>query len=171
MKLKQRFIGGGIAITFICTVCILFLFKLSDYDENSIPLDRHFGAATDANNRHELRSSDTTENISNELSPEGRNPWDVWNTWVNPDYLYPITGFESSEMKLILKALTTSPVVSFGLGHKGTQLKTSMNLLEQQRTVFKPMRYDSMLLWSQVYICTIDCEPPTVLCHHEYTCT
>lgn len=144
MKFRVRFIGGGV-IAFVCAVLVLF--KLLENSEKPISSSHHFEITADTN-RHELSSNtfshlehtDTTEITS--TAKTGPSSWDVWKRWVNPDYLYPITGFGSLEMALILEALSTLPVVSFGLGHKGTQLKASMDLLEHQRTVFKPMRYE-----------------------------
>ena len=70
-----------------------------------------------------------------------KDPWAIWQGWVKPDYLYPEGVFWSDEMNLILFSMATKPVTEFGVGHKGTQLKTSLLLGdEKQRTSFKPMR-------------------------------
>ncbi len=68
------------------------------------------------------------------------DPWKVWGRWVSEDYFYPEGAFNSSEMNSILQALAMSQITEFGLGYKGTQLKTTM-MLGHQRTVFKPKRY------------------------------
>ena len=70
---------------------------------------------------------------------KGRDPWDIWKNWVKQDSFYPQGAFQSDEMNLILSAMVAVPITSFGLGHKGTQLKATA-MLGQQRTVFKPKR-------------------------------
>lgn len=68
-----------------------------------------------------------------------RNPWLIWQQWVKEDSLYPQNAFWSDEMNHILVSMATAPITSFGVGHKGTQLKASL-FLGKQRTAFKPMR-------------------------------
>lgn len=68
-----------------------------------------------------------------------KSPWVIWEMWVKPNYLYPEGAFWSDDMNYIIDAMATAPITSFGLGHKGTQLKATM-FLGKQRTVFKPMR-------------------------------
>ena len=65
--------------------------------------------------------------------------WEIWHKWVKPEYLYPEEAFWSDEMNQILNAMATAPITSFGVGHKGTQLKAMM-MLGKQKTAFKPMR-------------------------------
>ena len=65
--------------------------------------------------------------------------WEIWQKWVKPDYLYPENAFWSDEMNQILTAMATAPITSFGVGHKGTQLKATV-MLGEQKTAFKPMR-------------------------------
>ena len=65
--------------------------------------------------------------------------WEIWQKWVKPNYLYPEDAFWSDEMNQILNAMATAPITSFGVGHKGTQLKATM-MLGEQKTAFKPMR-------------------------------
>lgn len=76
-----------------------------------------------------------------QVSPQvaSKDPWAIWNDWVVPDYFYPKNSFESEEMNHILATMATAPITSFGLGHKGTQLKATA-MLGAQRTVFKPKR-------------------------------
>jgi hypothetical protein len=68
-----------------------------------------------------------------------KDPWSIWEGWVRPDYLYPAGAFYSEEMNHILNVMATAPITSFGVGHKGTQLKATA-MLGAQRTVFKPKR-------------------------------
>lgn len=68
-----------------------------------------------------------------------KDPWSIWMGWVKPDYLYPENAFYSEEMNHILAVMATAPITSFGVGHKGTQLKATA-MLGMQRTVFKPKR-------------------------------
>jgi len=68
------------------------------------------------------------------------DPWELWSNWVSEDYFYPEDKFYSEEMNVILEAMSTKTVTEFGIGHRGTQLKTTM-MLGAQRTVFKPKRY------------------------------
>ena len=68
-----------------------------------------------------------------------KSPWVIWERWVKPNYLYPEGAFWSDDMNYIIDTMATAPITSFGLGHKGTQLKATM-YLGKQRTVFKPMR-------------------------------
>lgn len=68
------------------------------------------------------------------------NSWATWNRWVTSDSLYPANAFNSKEMDHILTAMATSPITSFGVGHKGTQLKATLMLVGAQRGVFKPKR-------------------------------
>lgn len=68
-----------------------------------------------------------------------KDPWAIWERWVKPDYLYPEEAFYSEEMNHILAVMATSPITSFGVGHRGTQLKATA-MLGAQRTVFKPKR-------------------------------
>ena len=69
------------------------------------------------------------------------SPWKTWFSWVHPDVLYPSGKFYSSDMDNILSALSSYKINKFDIGYKGTQLKTSMFLEGNQRTVFKPKRY------------------------------
>ena len=59
---------------------------------------------------------------------------------MTPDALYPQDAFYSEEMNHILAVMATAPITSFGVGHKGTQLKATA-MLGAQRTVFKPKRF------------------------------
>ena len=81
------------------------------------------------------------EVMETQASPENgkRDPWKIWHSWVKQDEFYPRDAFWSEEMNTILRAMGTYPITSFGVGHKGTQLKVSM-FLDKQRTAFKPMR-------------------------------
>lgn len=71
--------------------------------------------------------------------PPAQAVWALWRGWVQPHKLYPESVFYSEEMGHILHAMATEPITSFGLGHKGTQLKATA-MLGTQRTAFKPKR-------------------------------
>ena len=73
------------------------------------------------------------------VGEEGRDPWKVWGSWVRQDHFYPDDAFWSADMDSILHAMATYPIMSFDVGHRGTQLKASM-FLGEQRTAFKPRR-------------------------------
>ena len=68
-----------------------------------------------------------------------RDPWNIWESWVQKDSFYPEDALFSDEMNSILRAMATQPIKSFDVGHRGTQLKATM-FLGKQKTVFKPMR-------------------------------
>lgn len=68
-----------------------------------------------------------------------RDPWEIWEDWVKPNYLYPDDAFWSNEMNHILRTLAMAPITQFGVGYKGTQLKATL-MLNKHRTVFKPKR-------------------------------
>ena len=94
-------------------------------------------------NRKKLSSHEKVQNVT--AATEGDPPsfedsWNQWLKWVRNESLYPQDAFWSPEMNGILQSLATAPVTSFGLGHKGTQLKATMHLAGSQKTVFKPMR-------------------------------
>lgn len=67
--------------------------------------------------------------------------WKMWGGWVKPDVFYAPDDFWSSEMTTLIHALATTPITLLELGHRGTQLKATMYLQGEQRTVFKPKRY------------------------------
>ena len=85
---------------------------------------------------HESNHSKT---VGNATTPQ-KDPWMIWASWVKPKVFYSPDVFWSEEMNSILHALATSPVTSLELGHRGTQLKATMYLQGDQRTVFKPKR-------------------------------
>lgn len=86
------------------------------------------------------KDDDRPHEVAETPSETGKqDPWKVWRSWVKQDEFYPKDAFWSEEMNAILVAMATYPITSFGVGHKGTQLKVSM-FLDKQRTAFKPMR-------------------------------
>lgn len=89
-----------------------------------------------------LKTSPQTH-VPSSLPSDFTKPWRVWSSWVQSDVLYSNTSFYSDDMNMILNAMSTYPVTSFDVGYKGTQLKASMYLKGNQKTVFKPMRYMS----------------------------
>lgn len=88
-----------------------------------------------------LRNGSNNRTLVREQLSKGikKDPWVIWSDWVVPDFLYPENSFESEEMNHILVTMATAPITSFGVGHKGTQLKATA-MLGSQRTVFKPKR-------------------------------
>ena len=95
---------------------------------------------TDVSHDNKPTVSEHTQNASLNTLSTGQDPWDVWLKLVEPTVLYPSNGLHSPYMDSILNALATYPVTLFDVGHKGTQLKATMYLHGNQRTVFKPMR-------------------------------
>ena len=92
--------------------------------------------------KNALSSYERAQNVTTatEVALSFENSWNQWTKWVRPDSLYPQDAFWSPQMTDILRSLATAPVTSFGLGHKGTQLKATMYLEGGQKTAFKPMR-------------------------------
>lgn len=84
--------------------------------------------------------SHVTERTRSTPPTDLSRPWRIWSNWVEPDVLYPEGTFYSNDMNLIFEAIATYPITLFDVGYRGTQLKASMYLHGNQRTVFKPMR-------------------------------
>lgn len=70
------------------------------------------------------------------------NPWEVWKGMVTETRVSSNGTLGLLQVKAILKALRTAAIVDVGVGYRGSQLKASMFLEGNQRTVFKPKRYD-----------------------------
>lgn len=156
MKLKQRLVMVAV-IAVIFTV--LFLISvLEDWDEvghDPTPLSKLSRDASRSQDIHEQPPSTPTSNPTNssrvmntslkaQLQKSSsvvsrKDPWTVWRGWVTADYLYPVNAFYSSDMNHILSAMASYPITSWGVGHKGTQLKATA-MLGAQRVVFKPKR-------------------------------
>ena len=68
------------------------------------------------------------------------NPWDLWNGMVTETRISPNGTVGGVQVNAILKSLRTSSIVKVGVGFRGSQLKASMFLEGNQRTVFKPKR-------------------------------
>jgi hypothetical protein len=71
----------------------------------------------------------------------------AWQLWEDMVKVREVTqpGHEGTvKVDAIVKALQTAPVIELSVGFKGTQLKSSMFLKGNQRTVFKPKRLVSM---------------------------
>ena len=98
------------------------------------------GAARD--NKETLSNYKEVQNVTaaTEVVLKFEDSWNQWRKWVRQDSLYPEDAFWSPDMTDMLLSLATAPVTSFGLGHKGTQLKATMQLAGGQKAVFKPMR-------------------------------
>lgn len=153
MKLKQRVVTV-LLVLLIATSLFIISIQLSKTQPDSPRMSRNTTITSSStavavpsknnsnNGHHPLTTLAKREGVSTEASPspsESSDPWEIWREWVEPDSLYPIGAFHSSEMNHILITMATSPITSFDLGYKGTQLKATA-LLGQQRTVFKPKR-------------------------------
>ncbi len=155
MKLKQRVVTV-LLVLLIATSLFIISIQLSKTQPDSPRMTRDTTITSSSsstavavpsknnsnNGHHPLTTLAKREGVSTEASPspsESSDPWEIWREWVEPDSLYPIGAFHSSEMNHILITMATSPITSFDLGYKGTQLKATA-LLGQQRTVFKPKR-------------------------------
>ena len=97
----------------------------------------HTNISHSENPRPGATRNDARPKVSPLVSSE--DAWTIWEGWVQPDFLYPQDAFYSEEMNHILAAMATSPITSFGVGHKGTQLKATV-MMGPQRAVFKPKR-------------------------------
>lgn len=155
MKYKQRLVLSvlGILICLLLFPARLLLFGLDEKEEQL-----HGGTRG-----HVTTHVVTTEETSAHLTAISKSPridvatdsriassqsfvenftavWKIWPDWVKPNQLYPREEFHSFKMDSILTALATYPVTLFDVGYRGTQLKASMHLEGNQRTVFKPKR-------------------------------
>lgn len=74
------------------------------------------------------------------IHPSYENTWKMWQSWVKEDAFYPTEAFNSGRMRQLLEAMARAPIVRFGIGEKGTQLKASVVLQGQQKALFKPRR-------------------------------
>ena len=146
MKLKQRVVML-VLLALICSVTFLVGTQLNWTENELTPIPQTHGQNT-ATVASSILTSPHTRTIANDSAIKTRmlnvsieSSWSIWNSWVTSDVLYPANSFNSKEMNQILTAMATSPITSFGVGHKGTQLKATVMLVGAQRAVFKPKRY------------------------------
>ena len=71
--------------------------------------------------------------------------WELWQDMVKEREVTPPGQEGKMKVDAIVKALQTTPVIQMSVGYRGTQLKASMILKGNQRTVFKPKRSVTML--------------------------
>ena len=156
MKLKQRVVVTStllvICVFFLALRLLLLTFENNQdiSQQHATPSDHH--RMTSSKN-HVTSSEDHVTSTINPKSIVKSNktllitpgqlttrPWDIWARWVNSEVLYPAGVFYSSDMDMILRALSTYPIKSFDVGYRGTQLKATLHLIGNQKAVFKPRR-------------------------------
>ncbi len=146
MKLKQRLVLV-VVISVIFTVLFL-MGVLLDWDDDvepapsprpSVVQELHSQQKLPHHSTNVSRVPNTTVEERVPVKVPSNDPWSVWRGWVTADYLYPEDSFNSDEMNSVLAAMAHSRITSWGVGHKGTQLKVTA-MLGNQRTVFKPKR-------------------------------
>ncbi|XP_028394809.1 glycosaminoglycan xylosylkinase-like [Dendronephthya gigantea] len=71
-----------------------------------------------------------------------KTAWKLWQEMVKVNEVTQHGEEGTLKVNRIVKALQTAPIIQTSVGYKGTQLKTSMFLKGNQRTVFKPKRYE-----------------------------
>ena len=148
MKLKQRVV----VTSTLLLICVLFLalrILLLTFENNqdispqhTTPSDHHMTSSKDhvistINPKSILKSNKTLPITPGQLTTR---PWEIWAKWVNSEVLYPNDVFYSSDMDMILRALSNYPIKSFDVGYRGTQLKATLHLTGNQKAVFKPRR-------------------------------
>lgn len=79
-----------------------------------------------------------TKALENVVS--NREAWKLWQAMVKVNEVTQPGPAGTLKVNAIVKALQTAPIIQTSVGYKGTQLKTSMFLKGNQRTVFKPKR-------------------------------
>lgn len=155
MKLKQRVVVTS-TLVLICVLFLVLRLLLLTFENNqdispqhTTPSEHHM---TSSKNHVILSENHVTSTInpktivkSNKILPitPGQlttRPWEIWAKWVNSDVLYPSSVFYSSDMDMILRALSSYPIKSFDVGYRGTQLKATLLLAGNQKAVFKPRR-------------------------------
>ena len=98
------------------------------------------------NNAKETTKSVATSNTfkTKSLIPDKPSKKPVWELWQAMVKVTEVTEpGEEGQLKVdaIVKALQTAPIIQTSLGFRGTQLKASVFLKDNQRTVFKPKRF------------------------------
>ena len=128
-------------------VDVLQLVRTGMHHEMVRFLQRTATITSSSRDTHKLSSTSSTSpkiNYTKNLTSPSESPndiWKMWRGWVKPDVFYAPDDFWSSEMTTLIHALATTPITLLDLGHRGTQLKATMYLQGEQRTVFKPKRY------------------------------
>lgn len=104
------------------------------------------GADKNRNDAKETTKSVATSNTfkTKSLMLDKLSKKPVWELWQEMVKVTEVTEpGEEGQLKVdaIVKALQTAPIIQTSLGFRGTQLKASMFLKDNQRTVFKPKRF------------------------------
>ena len=144
MKLKQRVVLVVLIALFIAVMlAVSTLLNRDAVEQDAVSISRPLTPSLHSLSSERTAGTSTLRNATVEQLPSSVPPkkdaWSVWREWVTPDFLYPDGAFNSDEMDDILRAMAASPITSWELGYKGTQLKTTA-MLGNQRTVFKPKR-------------------------------
>ena len=79
-----------------------------------------------------------TKTVQDEIL--SRPAWELWREMVKEREVTQPGHEGTLKVKAIVKALQTAPVQLTSVGYRGTQLKATMFLNDNQRTVFKPKR-------------------------------
>ena len=92
------------------------------------------------------RNTVTTGNLSTKKSLDilSKPAWQLWQEMVKVREVTQPGNEGQMKVDAIVKALQTAPVIQISVGYKGTQLKSTMFLKGNQRTVFKPKRLVGM---------------------------
>ena len=90
------------------------------------------------------RNTVTTSNLKTKRPDDilSKPAWELWQEIVKVREVTQPGHEGQMKVNAIVKALQTAPVIQISVGYKGTQLKSTMFLKGNQRTVFKPKRYE-----------------------------
>lgn len=72
-----------------------------------------------------------------------QSPWEIASQWVGPREVYPE---ETPELAAVLTSLSSARIERADVGYKGTQLKALLVLDGGQKVVFKPKRWDLLVM-------------------------
>lgn len=108
--------------------------KSQNNQVNMIPTSNN---SADGRSAGQMKMKGQSSNISTSMAED---PWKLWQGWVREESFYPEGAFLSGEMWRVLRAMSDSPILKFGVGVRGTQLKASVTLQGGQKAVFKPKR-------------------------------
>ena len=157
MKLKQR----AIALSLFLVLVVISTIFLKIYPKLIFPQrsTRSSVPATSASTsamrsslssplhlpleKNRTRSSPSSTKLVGTGSLE--KTWWLWRSWVQEEAFYPEEVFSSGQMRHLLQAMTSAPIIEFDVGRRGTQLKASVLLEGRQKALFKPRRYGFMM--------------------------
>lgn len=86
----------------------------------------------------DTNKEDHKKAANNDVDYEYDDPWLIWKDMVKSRQITSPDDYDA--MNMILEAMMYKPIIAAGVGHHGTQLKSTLNLEGKQRVVFKPMR-------------------------------